>query len=180
MATITLKLAKPLKLVKVCNNSIAGSSNQSNSDQLQALEDLKMQKEIFSQACGAIQSIADKFKESFDTLFAQRNEEIAKLSVEIARKVLMRAVEEGDYKIEAIVAEIIKNAPAQHDLIVHLNPQDLESIQKAGQEAFEGVTFVPDINIGQAECMLESPKGIIKSLIDEHLEQIGRALKKAG
>ncbi|MEN6384737.1 MAG: FliH/SctL family protein [Phycisphaerales bacterium] len=176
MANIAIKLDKPIKLVKVCDFNPCQSSEQ----QTEMLGDLKIQKAMFSQACQAIQSIADKFKETFETIFAQRNEEIAKLSVEIARKILMRSVEDGDYKIENIVAEIIKNAPSQHDLVVHLNPKDLADIQNANQEGFSGVTFVPDNNIGLAECMLESPKGIIKTLIDEHLEQIGRALSKAG
>jgi flagellar biosynthesis/type III secretory pathway protein FliH len=180
MANIVLKLAKPLKTVKICDNCISQGQSMSNDEQLEAMEDLKIQKALYAQACQAIQAVADKFKETFESIFAQRNEEIAKLSVEIARKVLMRSVEEGDYKIESIISEIIKNAPAQNDLVVHLNPKDLSDIQKIGQEVFSGVTFVPDNNIGPAECMLETPKGIIKSLIDEHLEQIGRALKKAG
>jgi hypothetical protein len=31
----------------------------------------------------------------------------------------------------------------------------------------------------RAECLLETPKGIVESLIDEHLERIGKALKTA-
>ncbi|OHB54124.1 MAG: hypothetical protein A2Y12_07990 [Planctomycetes bacterium GWF2_42_9] len=174
MANIVLKLARPIKLVKVCENlnSFAADTNSH--------EELKAQKFLYEQACRTIQAIADKFKENYETIFAQRNEDIAKLAVEIARKVLMQAVDDGNYKIEEIVKEIIKNAPAQNDLVVHLNPKDLADMQKIGTDVFSGVTFVGDNNIGRAECLLESPKGIIRSLIDEHLEQIGRALKKAG
>jgi flagellar biosynthesis/type III secretory pathway protein FliH len=179
MANIVLKLARPIKLVKVCgnSNSFPGDTN----GQSQATQDeLKSQKILYEQACRTIQAIVDKFKENYETIFAQRNEDIAKLAVEIARKVLMQAVDDGNYKIEEIIKEIIKNAPTQNDLVVHLNPKDLADIQKIGTQVFSGVTFVGDNNIGRAECMLESPKGIIRSLIDEHLEQIGRALKRAG
>jgi flagellar biosynthesis/type III secretory pathway protein FliH len=176
MATILLKLARPVKSIRVCDASAAAL----NAEQMVLLDDLKKQKILYQQACQSVLAISDKFKENYETIFAQRNEEIARLSVEIARKVLMRVVQDGDYEIENIIKEILQNAPSQNDLVVHLNPKDLAAIQQIGTEAFAGVTFVPDNNIGQAECVLESPKGIIKSLIDEHLEQIGKALIKAG
>jgi flagellar biosynthesis/type III secretory pathway protein FliH len=63
---------------------------------------------------------------------------------------------------------------------VHLNPEDLEKCQKAQQHeqsgVLAGIKLIPDPNIGRAECLLESPKGIIKSLIDDNLERIGKAL----
>ena len=112
----------------------------------------------------------------------EHKDEIAKLSVEIARKVLMQKVENGDYEIESIVKEALNNAPTRQDLVVRLNPQDLEQLQKAQQEQpggdLAGIKFVPDPDIGRAECLLESPKGIIESLIDKHLERVSEALKK--
>ena len=95
----------------------------------------------------------------------------------------MQKVEDGAYEIESIVKEALNNAPTRQDIVVHLNPEDLAHCQKAQQDepdgALTGVKFVSDPNIGRAECLLESPKGIIESLINEHLERIGKALKKA-
>ncbi len=176
MATILLKLARPVKSIMVCDASAVAL----NAEQIVLMDDLKKQKLLYQQACQTVRAVSDNFKENYETIFAQRNEEIARLSVEIARKVLMQAVKDGDYEIENVVKEILQNAPSQHELVVHLNPKDLAAIQQIGTEEFTGVAFVPDNNIGQAECVLESPKGIIKSLIDEHLEQIERALTKAG
>ena len=138
----------------------------------------------FSQTCQALNAAAAKLNESLAGVFSQHREEIAKLSVEIARKVLMQKVSDRDYEIESIVKEALGHAPSRQDLVVHLNPDDLAECQKAQQQdeqgsALAGVKFVPDPNIGRAECLLESPKGIIKSLIDEHLERIGKALRKA-
>ncbi len=93
----------------------------------------------------------------------------------------MHKVENGDYEIESIVKEALENAPDRHDVVVHLHPDDVEQCQRAQQNdpgsALVGVTFVSDSNIGRAECLLENPKGIVKSLIDENLERIARALK---
>lgn len=180
MAVISLKLGKPFKTVSVYNinaKTVSGSSAPEMTEQL------KNQMDLYNQACIVIQNLAEKLKNIYQNVIAERNEEITRLSVEIARKVLMQTVQQGDYKIEEIIKEILKNSPSQHDLIVHLNPKDLADIQKItqdNQELFPGIKLVPDNNVGLAECILESPRGIIKSLIDEHLEQIGKALKKAG
>ena len=94
----------------------------------------------------------------------------------------MQKVEDGDYKIESIIKEAINNAPTRQDIVIHLNPEDLTECQKALKEEPDGalndIKFVSDSNIGRAECLLESPKGIVESLINEHLERISKALKK--
>ena len=146
-------------------------------------QDLEAQKAAFSQACQTLNGVIAKLNEFYDKVHAEHREEIARLSVEIARKILMQKVQDGDYEIESIIKEALKNAPSRQDLVVHLNPEDLAKCQKAQQDepsgALAGIKFVSDQSIGRAECVLESPKGIIKSLIDENLERIGKALKKA-
>jgi len=94
----------------------------------------------------------------------------------------VQKVQNGDYETESIVKEALKNSPTRQDVVVHLNPEDFVQCQKAQQDeptgALAGIKFVSDPNIGRAECLVESSKGIIESLIDEHLERIGKALKK--
>jgi flagellar biosynthesis/type III secretory pathway protein FliH len=141
---------------------------------------------MFSQACQALNSAVAKLNEFYDKVFTEHREDIAKLSVNIARKILMQKVDNGDYEIESIVKEALKSAPSRHDIIVHLNPEDHAQCCKAlkqeqGQQdgVFVDIQFVSDWSIGRAECLLESPKGIIKSLIDENLERISKALARS-
>jgi flagellar biosynthesis/type III secretory pathway protein FliH len=141
-------------------------------------------KAAFSQACQTLNAVTAKLNESYAGIFREHREEIARLSLEIARKILMQKVDNRDYEIESIVKEALGHAPSRHDLVVHLNPDDLAQCRKAQQQdeqggALAGIELVPDPNIGRAECLIESPKGIIKSLIDENLERIGKALRKA-
>jgi len=158
-------------------------SGRTGTEQVKSMQALEVQKAGVSQVYQALKGLVDKLTQFYDRLFAEHREEIAKLSVEIARKILMQKVEEGDYEIESIVKEALKNAPTRQDVVVHLNPEDLVQYQKlqqdAGGGALAGIKFVSDPDIGRAECLLESPKGIIKSLIDEHLERIAKALNKA-
>ncbi len=195
-ATLTTNLAKPIKSVAILSGHGGPSSgltspnevadlNQADSE-LQAIHALKReleaQKAAFSQINQALREVTAKLNEFYNTTFAAHKEEIAKLSVEIAGKILAQKVEDGDYEIESIVREALNNAPSHQDVVVHLNPEDLVQYQKARQDEPSqesgGIKFVPDPNIGRAECLLETPKGIVESLIEQHLEQIAKALKK--
>ena len=190
--TLTVHLEKPITSAKFLDESVVGIGGQApglsqansaaNAVQIPA-QDSEVQDKIFPQACQAINSVVTKLNHFYEQVFAEQKEEIAKLSVEIARKILMRKVEDGDYEIQSIVKEALNKAPTQQDIVVHLNPEDLAECQKALQNEPDGtltdVKFVSDSNIGRAECLLESPKGIVESMINEHLDRISKALKKA-
>ena len=186
--TLTVHLEKPVKSVKILSNGTdAEMSDLGAVDTVVGTEkirtqDLEAQKTAYSQACQALNSVIAKLNQFCDRMFVEHNEKIASLSVEIARKILVQKVENGDYEIESIVKEALKNSPTRQEVVVHLNPQDLSQCQKAQQDepssGLAGVKFVSDPNIGRAECLLESPKGIIESLIDKHLERIGEAFKR--
>ncbi|MGB8226865.1 MAG: FliH/SctL family protein [Sedimentisphaerales bacterium] len=182
---LTVHLERPVTSVSILDgyssNAESSVADSMNTEQIR-LEDLKAQKSLYSDVCRTLQDLTAKLNQFYDQIFAEQKEEIARLSVEIARRVLMQKIQDGDYKIETVVKEMLKNAPTHRDIVVHLNPKDLTDCQKAqqddGDNTLAGIKLVADVNIGQAECVLESPKGVIKSLIDEHLEQIGKALKK--
>lgn len=190
--TLTVNLNKPIISAKVLDDYAGGVGSEmsspgrvdseANTGQI-PIQDLEAQKAVFSQACQTLNGVITRLNQFCDKLYVEHGEEIAKLSVEIARKILMQKVEDGDYEIESIIKEALKNAPSSQDVIVHLNPEDLEKCQKAQQDgpggALTGIKLIPDPNIGRAECLLENPKGIIKSLIDDSLERIGKAIEKA-
>jgi len=182
--TLTVHLEKPIASAKILDDSASRGrvGSAANAEQILA-QDSDAQKTAFSQAYQALNAVVAKLNACYDKVFVEHKEEIAKLSVEIARKILMQKVEDGDYEIESIVKEALKNAPTRQDIVVHLNPEDCSQCQKAQQDeadgALAGIKLVSDPNIGRAECLLESPKGIIESLINEHLERVAKALNKA-
>ena len=179
--TLTIKLEKSITSAKLLDG-ITETPTTASAQAKQA-ELLELQKQSLVQVCQALQDAVNKVNELQENIFKEHKEQIAKLSVEIARKVLAQKVHEKDYEIESIVKESLENAPTHQDVVVHLNPEDLAQCQKLQQDDTTGtltdIKFVADPNIGQAECLLETPKGIIESLIDEHLQRIGEALKKA-
>jgi flagellar biosynthesis/type III secretory pathway protein FliH len=131
-----------------------------------------------------MQQAADQLSQTCQSLFRDHRDQIAQLVVEIAHRVLKKKVTEGAYDIEAIVKETLSHAPTLEDVTIRVNPVDLADCRAAQTgkkgEAVEGIQFVADPGVGRGECVLESPKGIIQSMIDEHLLQIGEALKKTG
>jgi flagellar biosynthesis/type III secretory pathway protein FliH len=187
--TLTVRLEKPITSAKFLDESAGGklsgraqADSTANAEQI-STQDLETQKNTFLQTCQAINGVVAKLNQFYDKVFVEHKEEIARLSVEIARKILMQKVEDGDYEIQSIIKETLNKAPTRQDIVVHLNPEDFAECQKALQNEPDGtltdVKFISDSNIGRAECLLESPKGIVESLINEHLERISKALKKA-
>ncbi len=190
--TLTVRFDKPIISAKFLDNYAGGvGSEMSSSGRVDSeantgqipIQGLEAQKAVYSQACQTLNGVIARLNQFCDKLYVEHREEIARLSVEIARKILMQKVENGDYEIESIIKEALKNVPGSQDVIVHLNPEDIEKCQKAQRDepgsVLAGIKLIPDPNIGRAECLLESPKGIIKSLIDDNLERIGKALEKA-
>ena len=188
VATVTIKLERPIKSAEIADDffGIAGTelSEDTSANPRPAAKQTKLTQEKveLSQICRTLGNIVSELNQFRDKIFAEHRESIARLSVEIARKILMQKVLKGDYEIESIVKEVLKNAPAHQDVVVHLNPDDIVQCQKLQQgdtaDALSGIKFIADSNIGRAECLLETPKGVIESLIDKHLEQIGKALEK--
>jgi flagellar biosynthesis/type III secretory pathway protein FliH len=133
-------------------------------------------------ACKALNNAAENIHELYGKIIIQRKEEIAKLSIEIARKILMYKIETKDYEIESIIQEAIRNCPSTQDIVIHLNPEDFEQCQKIQENNPNGiltaVKLVADSNVERAEFILKNPKGTIISQINEQLKQIGDALGK--
>jgi flagellar biosynthesis/type III secretory pathway protein FliH len=193
---LKINLSGPITSVKIVENHKASNNNDSSLDRSDderdlhqqtdtgqiSIQELKAGKAAFVQACQTLNSVTDKLNQFCTQLFSEHKKEIAGLSVEIARKILVQKIENGDYKIESIVQEALNNAPTHQDIVIHLNPEDLANCQKAQQDepggAFAGIKFVPDSKIGRAECLLESSQGIVESLINEQLDKISKALQK--
>ncbi len=190
--TVTVHLERPTTSAKVLDSYSGGAelsekpcvNSAVGAEQVRLRQDLEGQKTELSQLLQTLRGLVDKLNQFYDKAFAEHKEEIAKLSVEIARKILVQEVQKRNYEIESIVEEALKSAPTRQDVVAHLNPEDLVRCQKVQQDdsagSLAGIKFVSDPNIGRAECLLETPKGIIKSLIEEQLERIGKALENSG
>ncbi len=129
-----------------------------------------------------LNEIIDSLHTFHEQAVASHPAEIAKLAVEIARRILRHKVDTGDYEIQGIVEEALQESPTQQNVVIHLNPDDLPSCQELQrqnpQSPFAGLELTADRTIGHGECLVETPKGIVRSFIAERLERISEALQK--
>jgi flagellar biosynthesis/type III secretory pathway protein FliH len=141
------------------------------------------QKDELDRLLQIVSGIADSLRRLHEKALEDHRAQIARLAVEIARRILMYKVGKGDYEIQAIVEEALKRAPTRQNVVVRLNPEDLSRCQQLQQEnsqsAWAELEFTADWSVGRGECLVETPKGIVRSFIEEHLEHISEALQKA-
>jgi flagellar biosynthesis/type III secretory pathway protein FliH len=191
-----IHLEKPLRAVSVLNGFSGNEGlaapgqtgpsvppQQDAAEQAALMRELQTQKQLYHDVSVSLQEVVVRLNQLYDEVFAGHHEAIARLSIEIARKVLMRNISDRDYEIESIIKEALKDAPESSGVVVHLNPRDLadlRALQDADEAGLSGVELVGDADVGQAECVVQCPKGVVKLLIDEHLEQISKALLKTG
>jgi len=162
---------------KTSSEPTAAAPKDSQADQVKA------QQQTMNSVIEALHAAARELKHVQENIIKEHKEQIARLAVEIARKVLMQEIKEGDYKIESIIQEALNNAPTHQGIVVHLNPEDFAECQiseaEQDTEIFKDLKLLPDPNVGKAECLIETPKGVIESVIEEHLENISKALTNA-
>lgn len=144
--------------------------------------ELDQQKARFDQLCRTVGAVAGNLDKLYHNTLAENRADIARLSIEIARRILRRQVALGNYDIQAIIEEVLQHVPTRQDLVIFLNPEDLSACRQRQQEdpegPFTGLEFAADGSVGRGECLVETPKGVVKSFIEEHLERISEALEK--
>lgn len=165
---------------KTDSNPSGKSMEQAVNGQL--ISELEAAKDLFLQSGKALQMAADKLNRYYSEIIGGHKEEIVKLSVEIAGRIIARKIKEGDYDISAIIQNAIESLPGGEGVAVHLNPDDFEHYQNAEKEIgalLTGLKLISDPKVGRAECVVETPKGRIQSIISENLERIEKALIQA-
>jgi flagellar assembly protein FliH len=189
--TVTIRVAGPIDAASLFREPACGGQEGPGGDapvrtpeahrQRCAAEELERQKTQLAQLCQTVNSICSSLDELHRETLAQNRAEIARLALEIARRILPCRVDRGDYNMQGIVEEALKRAPTQQKIVVRLNPADVPSCQQLQQESpespFANLELVADWSVGRGECLVETPKGIVKSFMEEHLERIGEALR---
>ncbi len=132
------------------------------------------------QALEALRQAAEQMQESAGRLFASHREQIIRLSIEIAAKILAKDIHEQNYQMETILQQALEGIPQDRPITIRLNPKDLQTCQemmeKTGAEQPALIRLIPDPTVQPAECIVESEQGIIEWIIDEHLKRISEAL----
>ncbi len=182
--TLTIHLAHPITMARLADAievSVQARAQAGETRNLKSeISDKEGRSQELTQLCGLVKSLAGQLGRLHDEAIADHRGDIARFAVEIARRVLAQRVADGDYDVQTVIEEALKRAPTHQNIVVRVNPQDLPACQKLQQQDAEGpfaaLEFVGDRSIARADCLVETPKGIIKSFVEQHLERIGEAL----
>src|SRR5512140_459949 len=123
--SVTVRFERPIGSVQILKDyGTTANKGPAGPDEAISANEISRQAKSFTQATAALSAAAGKLNEFYEKEIQQHNQQIAKLAVEIARKILMQEVNDGHYKIEAILQEALRNAPSRENVIARLNPAD--------------------------------------------------------
>ena len=158
---VTVDIAVPIASVDTIDDSdgaaVSGDEVVVNPEAVQS------EREGLIRAGKSLEAAAGKLQQFQEEIFSSHKEQIARLSVEIAGKILQKEIGDGKYDIGKIIQEALKVAPSQQDVVVRLNSEDLERYEKGIDEksgdGLATVKLVADANIRPGECVVETDKG---------------------
>jgi flagellar biosynthesis/type III secretory pathway protein FliH len=109
--------------------------------------------------------------------------ELRVLAVRIAEKILARELALKPDAVADVVAQALAHAGEPRDVVVRMNPADLEAIERGKPRLVErvrsarAVTFRADETVARGGCIVESELGVVDARLSTQLEAIERALR---
>ena len=118
-----------------------------------------------------------------DQFYVSAEPELARLSVEIARKILKEEITQTPGAVLKVVRAAVHRVKEKSVRIL-VNPADLETVRQE-RESFQGIAdgvsdieIVSDRRVGQGGCVLETPGGSIDARIETQLTHIAEVIEK--
>jgi flagellar assembly protein FliH len=178
-ATITLQIGKTIGSIQTLAPAEAA---QKATAAIDAKEIVGLKNRLES-LCQTVNLAARETEMYGQRLFAAHREQIVRLAIQIASRILVREIEQGQYQIERILTEAIATTPGGSILEIRINPDDLKTydeLVKAGTAGIEAnIKLTADWSIGKAECVVVTTEGLVECTMQEHLRQIDAALQAA-
>lgn len=132
------------------------------------------------QAAGALEKAAADIQAYGRQLFTSHREQLVRLSIEIAAKILAKDIHERNYDIEKILIQALEEVPKGQPVTVKLNPDDLKTYQQTlkqePRQLEDHLHLASDWTVGPGQCIVETEQGVIEWIIEDHLKRISSAL----
>ncbi|MBE9522668.1 MAG: hypothetical protein IME95_05705 [Proteobacteria bacterium] len=109
--------------------------------------------------------------------------EILELVFAIAQKVVHHQIRSDDKAIEGTVLRALKLAAEKSEIVLRVNPEDFDYVEKLRPEFFAAVkelkalTVTSDPSITRGGCLLEGPYGDVDGRVETQLEKIHQCLE---
>lgn len=112
----------------------------------------------------------------------ESEEDLLKLAVMIARKIVQQEITQDSRVISSIIAAAIGGCTERDRVVVRLNPDDYTVVAANRQAFLSGlgddthVTLTPDEGVGPGGCLVETATGTVDARIEAQLDEIYRTL----
>ncbi|NBB95046.1 MAG: hypothetical protein GVY16_04825 [Planctomycetes bacterium] len=148
----------------------------------EALEqDIAARQQGLQKARQAVDAVVADLTQLRDDLQVEAQTQLPKLIAELTSRILGQAIEAGDYSIDVIVREALKELPPRGQIVVRINPDDHAksdmAARGAGQGAAAAVQFVSDPNISRGGCVVESSEGRVDATTEAGIDEIERTVR---
>ena len=120
-----------------------------------------------------------------EEILKQFEKEILALVFSIAEKIIHRKIQEDDTIIHEAVLEAIHSVTEKSQIVIKVNPEDFESVEKMKPEFFstfkdlKSVVVTPDLSVNRGGCLLETPYGDIDAGVEARLDKIHQSVNRA-
>lgn len=136
--------------------------------------DLEKKYEIFKQFLSKINQQMSQLEKDFESLVIQ-------ISCLISEKILRREIDKESI-IQAVLEESVKKVLGANELIIRVNPADIELInadskKQFSDDMFSKIRFEPDTRIERGGCFVESEIGSADGRLSSQLHELKRKLE---
>lgn len=125
------------------------------------------------------------FEATRNQLFENNREEILKVAILVARKVMGRALQDRPETLADLVSQAIRGAQHEGRLRIRIHPDDLETLRTHQDRVVAEIgsrtelELIEDRTIEGGGCVVESALGIIDARLETQMKVLERALLSA-
>jgi flagellar assembly protein FliH len=118
------------------------------------------------------------------SLYAQVEHEVAKLAIEVAKKIVHREIQADPEIIQTLVHVALSHVTEKTSVRVHVHPVDYDLIVKRQNELSQAesknINLTPDKSIERGGCLIETDCGDIDARLEEKFCEVERAFFEGG
>jgi flagellar assembly protein FliH len=146
----------------------------------EALDQMRLQ---MTQAAQEARRIIDLANEEYKATILEAERQIVDIAMAVARKMLVREMEENPMVILPIVKEALDKVKDQEQIVVRVSPDDFELVLHAkidlqmmiGRE--HSLTITADHTLEHGSCVIDTSYGTVDARIDTQFEMLKKALQ---
>jgi len=125
-----------------------------------------------------VDSVLGAMIESRQMALEELDDDLARLSMHIARQILRAELSLSPVAIQKLVAVSLENFSPDDAPRVCLNPSDLDMMREVKSPLFEKVTWVSDENLSSGSVRVECGERRTEDLVEERLSAVANKLLK--